>query len=641
MTKTTSLKTYILLAVIATVAIAAVTSQVFASVSSSGYLTTSACAVYAASVDTYSGSFASGPTALEAATGITDTVNASWQASSGSYTAVSWTLSQPVLISSNSDHIEFYGQDTEWVNVYAHDTSTGDWVLVNSGTQGTWGWHWQERAEAYALEGHYVDKVRITTNEFAMIYVDAIRVTGLCDDAPLPATPLPQAALPCITGTISISPTVRATMTPWVRTGTPVATRTPGGPTPTMPAPYTSTVQPVSSTVGYDSGVIKFDTDVSQLSALGNVNNGDGSNFLNWDAAIGPDGRPGVAMLHGFMGEVVTATHEAMSAVALFKASGYTSPVAVTWWARTAFTLTVDATHTMRVWYLDPEYGGVGNPAWVAVSPLPPDKFISNAWRKFGVVITPNGGSGKITGIAFTDSFLTTHFTTGRPCPSEYGCVYMDDLHVAYGDAAGLVLPYCEGTDPYGSNSGARLMKTCIINITTIDLSAACVAPTTIDFGAWLSYLWCRLWRFFGYFDENRAQWDAIIARQSVNEPFGSLIETGSIYDDLNTSIGQLRSSNKDQLQDPIDWVRMFMDGSALDTFPQFTVPDLLSVSIYMANCPSEAMFVSANIARGSCLALYLMRQTIIVSFLQWGINALFVIGVLMMMRGDLEKLAA
>lgn len=471
---------------------------------------------------------------------------------------------------------------------------------------------------------------------------ELVSIGGVAITDPGIATPIPQGALPCITGTTSITPTVRATMTPFVR-GTP-------------PAPYTVTVRPVSSTVGYDSGVMSFDNDVSQLSAVGAMNSGEYPHkFLRWSSEPGNDGRPGVAMLHAGIGNVYTVTAQEMlsnSVVAVFKTGGYTGPVAVSFYARTAYTLTSGANHSMRVWYLDPDYSGPGQGMWVASHTgqldVPPDpQFpLSNVWRKFGAAVTAVGGSGKIAAIAVSDERYALGSPDTPPCPvsgggMSYGCVYLDDLRIAYGDAAGLVLPYCDGTDPNGVNGRNPLaVKTCVIPITTIDLSATCIAPTGIDLGQWLSYLWCRIWRFFGFFQENRDQVDAIIARQSINEPFGSIFETGAIYDDLGNSVETLRASNKPQSQNPIEWVGMFLDGSALDQPAQFAVPDIASAQTYMASCPNEAMF-SNSTANGACMALYMMRQTIIITLFQWGLNALFVVSILFMIRGDLEKLAS
>jgi hypothetical protein len=649
MNHSTSPKTYIILITIATFAIAAVTSQVLAT----PVATTSACSIYASSVDSTSGSFAVSNN-LGAATGITDTVYASWRASDGTSVEVIYNLSQPVLHSSSYDLFEWYGYNPEWTVVYAHDMSTDTWVTVFDGTAGsTPDWRWQYRSEAYAMEGHYIDKIKINSNWYGTIYVDAIRVSGYCEDVPLPATPLPQAALPCITGTTSISTTTKATMTPFGPTRTAAPTRTPGGPTPTATPPYTVTVQPISGTASYDSGVIKFDTDVSQLSARGTVNSsGMAYKFLRWDPTIGNDGKPGVGYFHDMtiqfgMTLTVQDVDTITGMVSFEKPGGFGSgPVAVSLYARTAYTMTTGQGHWIRVWYLDNNYDGQGTAMWVSQwdtyvqgantpSSTVGGLQLSNTWRKLGAVVQAPAGH-TISAIGF-DDYMSGSGEPGAPC-TGYGCVYMDDLRVGYGDAAGLVLPYCEGTDPRAGRNGTY--KTCVVNVVSVDVLSACVAPTSLDLGAWLQYLWCRIWRYFGFLTENRAQVDAIIARQSVNEPFGSVSEVGAINDDLNDKITQLRSTNKPAVQSPIDWIATMLDGSALDRLPRFEVPDVGSAAQYMSDCPAEAMF-SNSTASGACMALYMMRQTIIITLFQWGLNAIFVVGVVMMIRSDLEKLAA
>jgi hypothetical protein len=473
------------------------------------------------------------------------------------------------------------------------------------------------------------------------------------------ATDMPQGDLPCIAATVAATSTLQATMTPYGRaTATPAPTRTPGGPSPTPTAsatPFSYTAHAVNS---YDSGLITFDQNVSALSAVGHVNVDDQPfKFLRWDSATGYDGHPGVAYMHtwGSYGTVTASVMASDSGLAVFYKPGgeLTGPVAVSLYARTAYTLETGGVHFMRVWYLDPNYDGNGTAYWVTawsdytysvnqIGPTVGGLQLSNTWRKFGAVISPTAGSGRIAAIGFDDYSSDLVYqgpSPNAPCP-DYGCVYLDDVRIAYGDAVGMVLPICNADGTSGVAGHPTKYKMCIINATPVDMFATCTAPTGIDLGGWLSYLWCNISHYFGFYTANRDQIDAIIARQSVNEPFGSMSETGYIAEDFNLKIDLLKADNKTQVQTPIDWATMMIDGSALDRPAHFTVPDVSTTQAYLANCPSDAMFSSSTTA-GACMALYMMRQTFIVTFFQWGLNALFVVGILMLIRGDLEKLAS
>lgn len=503
----------------------------------------------------------------------------------------------------------------------------------------------------YSHVGGTLDRFSFQGGWFSWMtmHIHSITINGepLYTDAPPIATSMPQLALPCVTGTVAATSTVQPTLTPYGRaTLTATVTSTPGGPTPTPRAP-------VSGTASYDSGTLNFAHDVSQLSAMGTVNDPSYAyKFLRWSDALGHDGDPGAAWFHTNVGTVTTVTvadlNDHSGVVGFTKTGAWSSPVAVSLYARTAYTMAQGQDHFIRVWYLDPNYDGAGTAVWVSQW----DEYVqgsntlgsdvgglqlSNEWRKFGAVVTAPAGH-TITAIGFDDYFAGTG-AVGAPCPT-YGCVYLDDVHIAYGDAAMFVLPICGSTGGTRTGRGVPLTRTCVIPYIEKDMRAICVAPTTIDLGAWVSYLWCNLVRFFGFYQENTDQVNLIVERQSAVEPFGSIAESGDVYDDLSGVVTNLQASNKPQTQSPIDWIAMMADGSALDHLPQFTVPDIASSAQYMANCPAEAM-LSTSTTAGACMALYMMRQTIVITLFQWGLNALFVVGVIALVRGDLEKLAS
>ena len=570
-----------------------------------------------------------------------------------------------------------YGaQPSSWFHAVVGDTDGVEYDV--SGGPGATNYHFGWAASPTpgylpvpdAAYGKHLAYLRIVSGSYANVSYGTGSVFfggGACSTAtpaiaPI-ATDMPQGDLPCITATVAATPTLQATMTPYGRaTSTPAPTRTPGGPSPTPSASATPFTYTAHAAASYDSGLITFDQNVSALSAVGGVNQGSTPyKFLRWSDVTGYDGKPGVAWMHtdvGYAGPTVPVTMATMindaGIVAFYKPGGgeFVGPIAVSLYARSAYTIESNMAHWVRVWYLDPDYDGAGTPAWFSQwneydTTIPVGTYVgglkvSNTWRKFGAVISPTTGSGRVSAIGFDDYWSYTDGPAGDvtgPC-SDYGCVYLDDVRIAYGDAAGLVLPICGPDGTAGVAGHPTKYKMCVINATPVDMFATCTAPTGIDLGGWLSYLWCNISHYFGFYTANRDQIDAIIARQSVNEPFGSMAETGYITDDFTAKIDTLKADNKTQVQTPIDWAKMMLDGSALDKPAHFAVPDMAVAQAYMQSCPSEAMF-SSSTASGACMALYMMRQTIIVTFLQWFLNALFVVGIIFMVRSDLEKLAS
>lgn len=480
------------------------------------------------------------------------------------------------------------------------------------------------------------------------------------------ATDLPQGALPCITATVAATPTLQATVTPYGRgTSTPAPTRTPGGPSPTPTATRAISV----SSASYDSGLLTFDSNVSALAAVGNVNSPDYTyKFLRWDPIIGNDGHAGAVAFHTFGGpggtEPLTAT--TLSAVgsgliAFYKPGGgnFTGPVAVSAYAKAGYTIKTGGAHFMRVWYLDPNYDGHGTAAWFSaweqyvfgsdiLGPKVGGWQLSNSWRKFGAVISPTTGSGQIAAIAFDDYVAFTMMDSGvwpeAPCV-DYGCAYLDDLRISYGDAARLVLPICAGSTSGTTHTGIPTVAThvCVINYTDKNMFTPCVAPTSIDLGAWVSYLWCNLVRFFGFYPENTEQVNLIVERQSLVEPLGSISEMQGVMASVNANVDMLKSRNTIQVQTPIDFVAAVTDGSGLNwsRIASFTVPNVSGAADYMAGCSQDIINLNDSIASGACMGIFLMKTTVVVGFLQWGLNALFVVGIILMIRGDLEKLAS
>lgn len=477
-----------------------------------------------------------------------------------------------------------------------------------------------------------LDSVSIRINSITINGVPAYTIY------PPTATPAPQGAMPCITVTATLSPTAGPTQTPAF-----AATQTPGGPTasPTPTRDYapptgpTATPQPTptSPDPGYDTGVMAFTSGLEKLSAVGRVNSGNDSDFLQWDAALGQDSEPGVALLHAGMDDVMTATTD-LALVAMFKWDSYKVPVGLTWWARTAYTLTQEETHSMRVWYLDPDYDGAGHQVWVAASPSPPDKYLSNSWRKFGIVISPTVGSGKVTAVGFSDSYLSYHYERTAPCPSNDGCIYLDDVRLTFGMANGLNLPACEGSEG-GGGGGTHV---CIITQHTIDvLGKYCAQPTSfLDIGGYISWLGCTLKIYFTILPENSAQINAVTNYANGIEPFGTIRETSDGMGYVQTNLSEYSARYNLYRRSTSDWGKFFNWYSVMHlSIPNPPAPG--SAPDFMSNCQFASLNpdISSEILNSACFVESFATNSGLLAPLQILIDLFCVVALFMYIRGN------
>jgi hypothetical protein len=428
------------------------------------------------------------------------------------------------------------------------------------------------------------------------------------------ATAWPQMDLPCITATVATSATTQPTTTPMGPTptsGGPTPTRTPTrtpGPSPTPGGP---TPTPPTGGGGYDSGLIKFAAGLEGgLSAVGRVNSGEWPKyFLAWSPEAGPDGAAGVAMFHAGMGDVITATNEITDTfIGIFKTGGYIGPVGVTFQARTAYTQTEGTSaHSIRVWYLDPDYDGQGTGVWITTGLAGSGVNLSNIWRKFGAVVTASGGSGQISAIGFTDEIYDPGGDPLPPCPTgsggpQYGCVYLDDLHITYGSANALQFPTCGG----GGAGSSGATHVCVINQHTIDVMGAhCPLPTSfLDIGGYVSWLGCSLKTYFTILPENSAQINAVTAYANQLEPFGTVRETGDGLGYVQANVSEFSTRYTYYNRNPTtDWGRFFNWASIEGfRFPAFTGVDPLSLDYSNCNFAAINNDVPLSILRPACL---------------------------------------
>ena len=429
------------------------------------------------------------------------------------------------------------------------------------------------------------------TVDISSIYVNGQQVFP----ANILATPFPQEVMPCITMTAATSPTVVMTQTPiWGPTATPrptssgndsgpgsgaTATPTPG---PTQPGQATNPSKnpPGALSFSYDTGVMHFNRDTEKLSAAGSVNTNK-DEFLSWSAETGPDGGAGVVMMHAGADAVITQSlvSSAVAMVAILKPDGYVPPLGLKLSARTAYTLTSGDQASLSVWYLDPEYDSHG-PAWVKVA----DKSLSNIWRQFGVVVSPLGGSGKMTAIGFTDNYVSYHYNYMAPCPGQAGCIYLDDLRLTYGDANAIQFSACSGSDIAGG-LGSHY---CMIAVHTVDvMGQLCPKPSSLlDIGGYVGWLGCSLKVYFTILPENSSQINAVTNYSGSLEPFGSMHETADGLGYVQSNLGTFSTNYVYYTRNTTDWGKFF-DWMAVThmQFPTITGHEVQSSLLATPNC--------------------------------------------------------
>lgn len=484
-------------------------------------------------------------------------------------------------------------------------------------------------------------------------------------------TPEPEGTNAMYVNTQACSTPRYATPTPWA-TPTQFLTRTVTAAPTRTGTPWTPTPTATFGSYGasYDSGEDEFSVSLGNWTTGGSpavFSTPDGSPIgdmlptvitaTGWSAETGKDGSSGVAMIGnsyayrndylggdpGILESETIIEGETDDILVLSVSTGITMPVHVAGAARYTGRIVVGDAVYVRVFLFTPDYNGTG-PAWFSpVDAQAHQKYIQlyKTWNYFdweySAPVTQTITAVGIAWVTKNKVYQDWQYGggPGHITMPPQGVMLFDDLRTTAG--ADLKLPVC--TDSTGGTGSTIPTKLCVTQLISVDMFRVCTAPTGIDLGDWLSYLWCNISRFFGFFTENRAQMDALIARQSVNEPFGSIVETGGIAEDFQALIDQLNRNNKYQAQNPIDWVRMMVDGAAFDTIIHFDVPEVSDA--YWRDCPAEALRFSKVTAGGACMALYLARNSIIVVFLQWGLNAIFVIGIIFMVKNDLDKLAS
>lgn len=461
---------------------------------------------------------------------------------------------------------------------------------------------------------------------------------------PATATPTAPAATPffqptaCVTATARPTATRQATPTGFViSTPTPTRTPTPGGPTATPGPSATGTPLP-----SFDSGVATFAQSLqpwtfSEQPSIGGVY------LTEWRETAGPDGNPGVAFMKDIVGigdtpSVLTTTEPLSGSLTYSRPVGMFLPLRVTGAAKWSDVILPGESVYLRAWYYDPDYISVGQGAWVTE---PPHKAqFSSAWGSISVSVSQHGGSGRVTAVAISEE-IDGDIRTGEGA-------LLDNLRVYSGPTAvNGSFPTCQGSGGVGSSPIQT--KVCIINQIPIDVYGDCDAPdSVIDVVGWLAYLYCRLVIYFKFLNENRQQLSDLIARQNLDEPFGTFIEAGEVtgvFTDILHDISSINDSNALSYR-TIEWSTLwnFRQLDDLATLLHKPVSDPTILQQLRSRCPafSEDGMNTKLFRDYGCLVFVFVRDRLpIFGVWQWLMDGASLIGVMVYAYSILFKKSA
>lgn len=422
------------------------------------------------------------------------------------------------------------------------------------------------------------------------------------------ATPLPFATSACITGT---TPIAQPTRTPFGFTPTPTRTATPGGPTPTRTStPSGTQATPTPQAVVYDSGTIRFNSNLSPLTFIQYTGPITGYK-TEWQNANGIDNLPGVAYVKepwSFMisiDEVFTGT---LSGDLVLSSNLMSFPLSVSGYMRVQGEPLAQGDEAyVTLLYFDPDYFGVGQGGWVPVKEFSAD----TQWNRFSAVLNARGGSGKISALAFGEYVFAGELYQG---------IWFDDIRVTSGRNASH-LPVC-GVGGGGGSFGGGPTKTCKVKVVPIDvLGAKCPLPTdNLDIGAWLSYLWCRVKTYFDFVAENRAQLMALRVRQNGNEPLGTMLD---MYDSVGilweTVSDIMNAQNANFVQNRVVDFSLLWNWQGIDTPPTLVEAD---PSVSFTTCEFQIANVSPLAQQTACFIITTVKSNFtVMAVFQWMID--------------------
>lgn len=419
------------------------------------------------------------------------------------------------------------------------------------------------------------------------------------------ATPFATATEACIpaapTGTPRAPTPFGPTLTP---TGTLTPTATPSGTS--TPGPTATPQQP-----SFDSGLATFNEVLSPWTTQPQVNTATTTRHSN---AIGYDGSPGVAIAgpftsFGFFGSITGSVSSINDGLIYSRAEGLPGPLRVTGYARSPELYQGENARMTVLYKVSNGWIFAGGNYGIT---------LTTQYMQFNFVFDP--GVTRTTAIALVA--WTEDTLNGR-----LSAIHMDNVRIYGGSQQAISnsYPICEGT----ATTPQRQTKICLVRKFTVDVYGSCVRPTDVlDFGGWISYLWCVISKYFEFTPENRDQLSAMQDRQANIEPLGTLLEVSGALERIMQTLDDIAAIQDEQggflglrYRFPgADEILTIWNAGSLDSLNLTNLPDpdpseLSGCTLPIANLPGGA-YLSAcyvtNLARGKFSIVMAVLQLVI-----------------------------
>jgi hypothetical protein len=458
--------------------------------------------------------------------------------------------------------------------------------------------------------------LRIRIQEGTCANVGGFRL--LTDELATPtptASPTPAAATPfpvvqaCIPASSVITPT--ATIAP--RTPTPFGTRTPVA-TPTR----TPTAGPTATNTPLDLNIL---TDFKTTFAPWTTNGA--APLITRSELPGPNSQPGSALMpfsgdptQSTLGQLPNASPAPNGNLLVFERLDMPRTIR----------LVADVQHPELLGgmytYLQVFYwpdGGLGTVPWVLAANI----RVNVAWHTVTTLINVPASQYPPRAIALraVTGMSSIENPLGFIPQAAPGGVQLDNLRLTAGRDANsplaVGLPVCAGSG--GAQPPARpATKVCNVTVVQKDIYAVCQAPQSIlEIGTWISWMVCRVQRYFGFLLENRQQIEQMRERQAANEPLGTLIEVPDVIGVVSGAINDFLTLYASTNPPAIDW----SGWSNFDMFRglRFPSPDL--VLQLPDDCDFGGLNLPAEAQPWACWAITNANRFQLTAILQFLLN--------------------
>lgn len=149
-----------------------------------------------------------------------------------------------------------------------------------------------------------------------------------------------------------------------------------------------------------------------------------------------------------------------------------------------------------------------------------------NETSAIALVITPTEGITNTAVIWVDEIFIRRVQSGGGGGSDSYPTGYVPVCPNGSSSSGGPILP---------------VTRECKVAKKTVDVLKQCVAPASLlDVGGYISWLGCRIYVYFNFQKENTAAVTEFRSRYNNAEPFGSLLEMGSVLDLINNRFKDL-----------------------------------------------------------------------------------------------------